>query len=135
MATTQIRETIHSKPGGFSHHGTIPDGVKAGGLLFVSGVRGQDPASNEMSDDPKEQARQAFSNLQDLLEGAGATMDHVAKVTLFLSDLNTRQAFHEVWQEVFPDSAPARIAIQVADANAVPGRNAHFALDVIAVAP
>jgi hypothetical protein len=36
---------------------------------------------------------------------------------------------------VFPKDPPARIAIQVAGANAQPGRNAHFALDVIALDP
>jgi len=35
----------------------------------------------------------------------------------------------------FPKDPPARIAIQVAGANAQPGRNAHFALDVIALDP
>ena len=37
--------------------------------------------------------------------------------------------------EYFPETPPARIAIKVADANAQPGGNAHFALDVIALAP
>jgi 2-iminobutanoate/2-iminopropanoate deaminase len=37
--------------------------------------------------------------------------------------------------EYFPKDPPARIAIQVADTNAQPGRNAHFALDVIALDP
>jgi 2-iminobutanoate/2-iminopropanoate deaminase len=43
--------------------------------------------------------------------------------------------FHDVWMKYFPKDPPARNAIQVADANAQPGRNAHFALDVTAIEP
>jgi 2-iminobutanoate/2-iminopropanoate deaminase len=110
-------------------------GTKAGGLLFFSAVRGNGPRGTEISDDTKEQARQAFTNLRLLLEGAGATLDHVVKVTLYLHDLRYRTAFHEVWMETFPENPPARTAMQVADANASPGGNAHFVMDVIAVAP
>ena len=87
------------------------------------------------SDDTKEQARRAFENLKILLNAAGATLEHVVKVTLYLHDLKYRLPFHDVWMEFFPKDPPARIAIQVADANAQPGRNAHFALDMIAIDP
>jgi 2-iminobutanoate/2-iminopropanoate deaminase len=43
--------------------------------------------------------------------------------------------FHDVWMKYFPKDSPARNAIQVADANAQPGRNAHFALDITAIDP
>lgn len=52
-----------------------------------------------------------------------------------VQDLKYRLLFHDVWMEYLPKDPPARIAIQVADANAQPGRNAHFALDVIAIDP
>lgn len=65
---------------------------------------------------------------------AGATLDHVVKVTLFLHDLEYRAPFHEVWTAYFPNDPPARIAVRVADADAGPGGNSHFALDVVALA-
>jgi 2-iminobutanoate/2-iminopropanoate deaminase len=83
---------------------------------------------------PKEQARQAFENLKILLAAAGASLEHVVKVTLYLQDLKYRLLFHDIWMEYFPKD-PARIAIRVADTNAQPGRNAHFALDMIALDP
>jgi 2-iminobutanoate/2-iminopropanoate deaminase len=55
-------------------------------------------------------------------------------VTLYLGDLRFRREFHEVWMEYFPANPPARVAVQVADANAAPGGNAHFVLDVVALA-
>jgi 2-iminobutanoate/2-iminopropanoate deaminase len=113
--------------------GMVP-GVRAGGFLFLSAIRGRHPATNEFSDDTAEQARQALENLRVVLEGAGVTLRHVVKVTLYLSRLEYRTAFHEVWMEYFPEHPPARTAVEVADANAAPGGKAHFVLDVIALA-
>lgn len=130
-----IREPIPVAAGGPGHGAGMTAGVKAGGLIFLSAIRGNRPGDRKLSDDTREQARQAFENIKALLEGAGGSLDHVVKVTLYLHDLKYRTPFHEVWMEYFPTNPPARIALQVADANTQPGGNAHFALDVIAVAP
>ena len=114
--------------------GMVP-GVQAGGFLFLSAIRGRDPATDRMPDDPYEQACQALRNVQAVLAASGATLRHVVKVTLYLHDLDKRKAFHQAWMEFFPQDPPARIAVGVADANGAPGGNAHYALDVIALAP
>ena len=114
--------------------GMVP-GVRAGGFLFLSAIRGRDAATNKMPDDPYTQAVLALENVRAVLAGSGATLADVVKVTLYLSDLEKRHAFHTAWQEAFPVDPPARIAIGVADANAAPGGNAHFALDVVALDP
>lgn len=113
--------------------GMVP-GVKAGGFLFLSAIRGRDPKGG-MPEDPLEQARQALRNVQAVLAGSGATLAHVVKVTLYLHDLDKRKEFHKAWVEFFPANPPARIAVGVADANASKGGEAHYALDVIALAP
>jgi 2-iminobutanoate/2-iminopropanoate deaminase len=129
------RETLKSPPQGPRHGQGMVPGVKAGGLMFFSAIRGNDPQSRGWSDDTETQARQALDNLRALLEANGATLQHVVKVTLFLQKLEYRTAFHKVWMEYFPENPPARIAFEVGDANSNPNGNAHFALDVIAVAP
>jgi 2-iminobutanoate/2-iminopropanoate deaminase len=113
--------------------GMVP-GVRAGGFLFLSAIRGRHPRTNVMPDDGYEQAVQALRNLDAVLTASGATLADVVKVTLFLRDLEMRKPFHRAWLEFFPSNPPARIAVGVADANAAPGGNAHFALDVIAIA-
>ena len=114
--------------------GMVP-GVKAGGFLFLSAIRGRIPGGHDFDEDPLEQARQALKNLEAVLRASGATLKHVVKVTLYLHDLDKRNQFHQAWMEFFPTDPPARIAIGVADANAAPGGKAHYALDVIALAP
>ncbi len=130
------RQTIHAAPGGPSHGQGMVAGVRAGGFLYFSAIRGYGAGGpSSISPDTEEQTRQAFRNLELLLEGAGATLDDVVHVTLYLHDLKYRKAFHEVWMEYFPVNPPARIAVQVANANSNVRGNAHFALDVIALAP
>lgn len=114
--------------------GMVP-GVRAGGFLFLSAIRGRDPETGTMVEDPLEQARRALKNLEAVLAGSGATLAHVVKVTLYLHDLKRRKEFHQAWMEFFPQDPPARIAVGIADANASPGGKAHYALDVIALAP
>lgn len=129
------RKILTSPPGGPKHGKGMVPGVKAGGFLFFSAIRGGDPATGEWSEDTSVQARRALENLKMLLEDNGATLGHVVKVTLYLHELKYRTPFHEVWMEYFPENPPARIAIRVADANASESGRAHFALDVIALAP
>jgi 2-iminobutanoate/2-iminopropanoate deaminase len=114
--------------------GMVP-GVRAGGFLFLSAIRGRDPKSGAMVEEPLAQARQALRNIEAVLAASGATRAHVVKVTLYLQDLERRKEFHQAWMEFFPTDPPARIAVAVADANAAPGGKAHYALDVIALAP
>lgn len=114
--------------------GMVP-GVRAGGFLFLSAIRGRDPETGKMVEDPLEQARRCLKNIEAVLAGSGATLAHVVKVTLYMHDLNRRKEFHQAWMEFFPKDPPARIAVGIADANASPGGKAHYALDVIALAP
>src|SRR5262245_7409826 len=129
------RQAIHPAPGGPSHGQGMVAGVRAGGFLYFSAIRGYGAGGpSSISPDTEEQTRQAFRNLELLLEGAGATLDDVVHVTLYLHDLKYRTAFHKVWMEKFPTpgDAPARLAFEVADANTQPGGNSHFVLDVVA---
>ncbi len=128
------KEVIPTPPGAPERMPGMVTGIRAGGFVFFSAIRGRDPRTHTISEDPRTQARQTFENLKAMLAAAGATLDDVVKVTLYLDDLRHRTIFHELWMEYFPRNPPARIAIQVADANAAPGGNAHFALDVIALA-
>lgn len=129
------RESMPQSPNAPDRMEGMVPGVKAGGFLFLSAIRGRDPKGGGLVDDPLEQARQALRNLEAVLAGSGATLAHVVKVTLYLQDLERRKEFHRAWMEFFPVDPPARIAIGVADANAAPGGKAHYALDVIALAP
>ena len=66
----------------------LSQGIRVGDLLFVSGQVGIDEAGELVSlDDFETQADQAFRNLSRVLEAGGSSLDRVAKVTIFLTDM------------------------------------------------
>ncbi len=94
--------------------GPYSQAVVAGNLIFVSGQIPINPATGEMPECIKDQARQSLSNLKAIVEAAGCTMDQVVKTTCFLADIGDFVAFNEVYAEFFPaGAAPARSAVEV----------------------
>ena len=64
--------------------------------------------------DPEAQARQVFTNLEAALGAAGATMDHVVKLTVFLTDMADLAAFRKVRDEfIRADTPPASSLVRV----------------------
>lgn len=109
--------------------GPYSQAVKAGNLLFVAGQIGINPATGQLEEGIEAQTRQALLNLKAILEAAGASLDNVVRVGVFLQDLKDFQAMNTVYAEFFPHSPPARTTVQVA---ALP-RNALVEIDAIAV--
>jgi 2-iminobutanoate/2-iminopropanoate deaminase len=91
----------------------FPQAVIAGNLIFVSGQAGFNPATGLLSDSFKEQALQAFSNIQTILEEMGSGLDKIVKTTVFMVSGNEFGVLNEVYAEVFPQNAPARSTPQV----------------------
>lgn len=109
--------------------GPYSQGIKAGGLLFVSGQIPLDPATGQMvGDDIVTQTRQVMRNLEAVLAAAGCTFDHVARSTIYLLDLGDFGAVNEIYGQAFAAPAPARATVQVAR---LP-RDARVEIDVIA---
>jgi 2-iminobutanoate/2-iminopropanoate deaminase len=97
------------------------DAVRAGDLLFISGVVPVDGDGNLVrADDVVEQTRQVFANLAAVLAAAGATFADVVKVNVYLTDIADRPRINPVRQEIFGDVRPASTLVEVS-ALAVPG--------------
>jgi reactive intermediate/imine deaminase len=89
------------------------DAVSFGGLLFVSGRIGIDPASQTVPGDVVEQARLAFTHIGRVLEAAGASFADVLKVTVFLTDIDDRPKINPVRREFFGEHRPASTLVEV----------------------
>jgi reactive intermediate/imine deaminase len=97
------------------------DAVRFGDVLYVSGCGPLDADMNLIGgDDVAAQTRQVLTNLQRILEAAGAGFADILKVTVYLTDVNDREAINPVRQEFFGDARPASTLIGVA-ALAIPG--------------
>ena len=108
------KEAIHSvhAPAAI---GTYSQAIRSGELVFLSGQIPLDPNTMEVvSGDFEARARQVFSNLAAVAEAAGGDLNHVVKLTIYLTDLGNFATVNSVMEEFFEQPFPARAAVGVA---------------------
>ena len=59
------------------------------------------------------QTEQALENVEAVIEEAGAGMDDVLKVTVYLDDIGDFDAMNDIYETFFDDEPPARSAVGV----------------------
>jgi reactive intermediate/imine deaminase len=109
------------------------DAVRAGALLFVSGIVPVDADRRLVGEgDVVAQARCVFDNMRQVLAAAGCTFADVVKVTVFLTDVADRPLVNPVRQEVFGETRPASTLVEV-PALVIPG--AKIEVEAVALVP
>ena len=94
--------------------GPYSQAVRAGGSVYLSGQIPLDPATGELvAGDIAMQARRVFDNLRAVCEAAGASLDDVVRVGIYLMDLGDFAAVNAVMADYFAAPYPARSTIQV----------------------
>ena len=108
-----IKQIIHTD-GAPEAIGTYSQAVKVGNTVYLSGQIGLDPASMQMVEGIEAQIHRVFSNLQAVTEAAGGSMNDVAKLNVFLTDLSNFALVNSIMAEYFTQPYPARAAVGVA---------------------
>ena len=86
--------------------------VVAGGRVDVAGQVGIGPDMNIPSG-IREQTRFAFTNLSNVLQAAGSSLQKVTQLTQYFTDISDVAASDEVFSEFFAKNYPARTVVQV----------------------
>ena len=95
--------------------GTYSQAVRIGDIVYLSGQIPLQPATMELIEGDMElQIRQVFDNLAAVARAAGGSLDDVAKLNIFLTDLSHFPLVNQVMSEYFNEPYPARAAIGVA---------------------
>jgi 2-iminobutanoate/2-iminopropanoate deaminase len=98
-------------------------------LLFVSGQLPVDIKTGQLiSGDIKKATEAILSNIKNILEESGSSLENVLKVTVFLKDISKFSEMNDVYAQFFKTNPPARSAFQV---GALP-KNADIEIEVIA---
>jgi len=108
--------------------------VARGRSVFVRGQVGQDldTALNVGVGDPAAQTEQAMSNIETLLREAGARLEHICKITIYLTDPRFREAVYRTVGRRLRGVYPVSTGIVVAG---LARPEWLVELDVIAVIP
>lgn len=109
--------------------GPFSPAVRAGDTLYLSGQVAQDPATGTLiSGDVAAQTERIFRNVEAVLLAANSSLEHVIKVTVYLTDMKDFAAMNEVYGRQFSAPHPARTTVA---ATALP-LGAMIEMDVIA---
>ncbi len=105
----------------------VSDGGKT---VYLSGQIGLEPGTGELvSENFEGQVRQAFANMQAVIEAAGGSLGSIVKLTLFLTDISKFSSANAIMADIIPQPYPARSTVGVAS---LP-KGAQFEVEAIIV--
>lgn len=104
MTITRITSDKAKEPAA----GTWSNCLVYGNQFFVSGMTAHDLEGNVSGGkDMYSQTRSTFAKIQGLVEAAGADMNDITKLTIFVTDISERKEVWRARQEFFSGNFPA----------------------------
>ncbi len=108
-----MREII-STPNAPQAIGTYSQAVRIGNTVYLSGQIALIPETMELKEgDIAERIHQVFKNLTAVCEAAGGSLQDIAKLNIFLTDLSHFATVNEIMAQYFEQPYPARAAVGV----------------------
>ena len=96
--------------------GIYSQAVKVGQTTYLSGQIPLIPDTMVLVEgDIEAEVRQAFTNLAAVYGAAGGSLNHLAKVNVFLTDLSHFPVVNQIMEDFFETPYPARAAIGIAE--------------------
>ena len=112
--------------------GPYSQGVLCGSMMFISGQLGINPATKVLVEGGVVgEARQAFTNIKNILEAGGGKVKDIVKMSVTLANLTDFASMNDIYEEFVTNVSvkPARTTIQ---ASSMP-MGARVEVDAIAV--
>ena len=120
-----------ASPGAPAAIGPYSQAIRAGDTVYLSGQIPLDPATMQIVEGFENQVRRVLANLEAVCREAGAGLDDVVRVTVYLTDLAKFPVVNEIMAARFREPYPARVTVGVAS---LP-RGAAVEIDAIAHLP
>lgn len=94
--------------------GPYSQATKSGNILFVSGQIPIDPKSNTIIDGTiEDMTLQVLKNIKEIVEFSNFKITDIAKVTIFIKDMNHFASINSVYESFFGNHKPARAVVEV----------------------
>jgi enamine deaminase RidA (YjgF/YER057c/UK114 family) len=87
--------------------GRFSNCLVVGGIAYISGITARE------GDGVHAQAMLIFGKIKKLVESAGGAMADVVKITIFVTDIDTRQEVHAARRAFFSGDFPTATMVQV----------------------
>ncbi|QUQ63659.1 RidA family protein [Kutzneria sp. CA-103260] len=111
MPKNEIVSPALAVPNGHFAQATV---AEPGRLVFISGMTARNAEGGVTGvGDITAQTHQVCQNLKAAIEAAGGTLDDLARVDVYVRDINDFEAIHAVRRQYFTGSAPASTMVEV----------------------
>jgi 2-iminobutanoate/2-iminopropanoate deaminase len=96
--------------------GHYSQGIVHGGLVYVAGQLGIDPADRQAPVGTiEEQTERTLRNVEAILVAAGSGLDRVLQMTIYVSDMELWGRVNATYARIMGDHRPARAIVPVKD--------------------
>ncbi len=106
----------------------LSQGIESNGNIYVAGQIHSKPDGTIVEGSVKEKINQIMQNIRAILETAGASLDDIVKVVIYVTDMSQMPELNEIYPTYFKEPYPVREAVCV---KALP-LNATIEISVIA---
>jgi 2-iminobutanoate/2-iminopropanoate deaminase len=94
-------------------------GVRAGDFVYVAGMRGIDPATNSLVEGAEARVRQAFANMQAIVQAAGGSLRDAVRLVVYVTAMDRyRPLVNKIQEELWAGGPyPPRTIVEVSRLN------------------
>ena len=128
-----LRRRNFDVPGYRHGKNPIPAVARVGNVIMTGGISGVDLATGLMPERLEEQCANMFDLVRKLAEAAGASLDDIVKITVFMKPPIDRTALNAAWVASFPDATSRPVRHLLVNEHLASGMLVQC--DFVAVAP
>ncbi|MDO4778706.1 MAG: RidA family protein [Tissierellia bacterium] len=81
--------------------------------VYISGQIPLNPEAFELENDIKLATKRCLENLLNIVEAAGSSLEKIAKVNVYVTDIDDFSDINEVYEAFFKEHKPARALVEV----------------------
>jgi 2-iminobutanoate/2-iminopropanoate deaminase len=94
--------------------GPYSQAVQWGDVVFISGQIPLDPENGQLNNATfEDETNQVLDNLEAICQEAGGTLDHILKLTIYLTDLSKFDVVNSIMASRFSEPFPARATVEI----------------------
>ncbi|HVY59109.1 MAG TPA: RidA family protein [Xanthobacteraceae bacterium] len=105
----RIRDPKISEP----PEGMFSNCLVVDGIAYISGITPRGAKFEVIDGDMYAQSQAVFRKIKQIVEAAGGTMRDIVKLTVFVTDISTREGFWKARREFFTGDFPTATLVQV----------------------
>ena len=94
--------------------GPYSQAVQWGDVVFISGQIPLNPENGQLNNARfEDETNQVLDNLEAICQEAGGTLDHILKLTIYLTDLSKFDVVNSIMASRFSEPFPARATVEI----------------------